>query len=73
MTYYEINLSFLLFNAASWMSHRSFVKGIEIAKNIKSTSIFTEQLVGKVTKLNNLSLLRDKNKLNNLALCAVEK
>lgn len=62
----------MLFEAAEWPNHKSFLKAIEIAKNIQSTSIYTEQLVGKISRLNNSCLLKNKDNLNNLALSAVE-
>ncbi|KNC33077.1 hypothetical protein FF38_13126 [Lucilia cuprina] len=70
---YGINLSFILFNAADWTYQKSYSKALQKAKNIQSTSIYTEQLVGKVSRLNNSGLVKDKENLNCLALSAVDR
>lgn len=70
---FGINISFMLFNAAEWSDHKSFLSAIEAAKNIQSTSIYTEQLVGKISLLNSSCLVKNKDKLNGLALSAVER
>lgn len=70
---YGINISFMLFHSAQWASQKSFINALEKAKNIQSTSIYTEQLVGQISRLNNSNIIKNKENLNNLALCAVEK
>lgn len=69
---FGINISFMRYNAFEWPRHESFVNGIKMAKNIKSTSIYTEQLVGRISRLHDSCLLKNKNELNSLAITAVD-
>lgn len=70
---FGINISFMLFKADEWPAQKSFKNAIKIAENIQSTSIYTEQLVGKISRLNDSCLVKNKNNLNGFALSAVEK
>lgn len=71
--FYGINVSFMLSHSSEWTSQKCFINATEKAKNIQSTSIYTEQLVGRISRLNNSCLVKNKDELNCLALCAVEK
>lgn len=73
LTNFGINIIFMRYSAYEWPTHKSFVDATKIASNIKSTSIYTEQLVGRVSRLNDSCLLKNKDDLNGLALSAVDK
>lgn len=64
---FGININFFLQKANIWDTNSCFKEAVQIAKNIKSTSIFTEQMVGRVSRLHDLSLVRDKHNLEPLA------
>lgn len=69
---FGINISFMGHNAIDWPTNKSYVNAIKIANNIKSTSIYTEQLVGRISRLNDSCLLKNKDGLNRLAIAAVD-
>lgn len=70
---FGINISFMSRNANEWPTDKSFVNAIKIARNIKSTSIYTEQLVGRISRLNDSGLLKNKEHLHHLAISAMDK
>lgn len=70
---FGINISFMSRNANEWPTDKSFVNAIKIARNIKSTSIYTEQLVGRISRLNDSGLLKNKEHLHHLAVSAMDK
>lgn len=70
LTNFGINVNFFLENAINWDKLPSYQEAVKIVENIKSTSIFTEQMVGRVSRLHDLSLVRDKHNLESLAFSA---
>lgn len=68
---FGINVCFMRKKASEWSSDKNFLEAVKTAKNVKSTSIFTEQLVGRISRLHNSSLTRDKDNLEPLVFSAL--
>lgn len=68
---FGIDISFIKHNAIDWTTKESFLNAIKLVNNIRSTSIYTEQLVGRISRLNDSCLLTNKQNLNSLAQSAI--